>query len=59
MLQWSEEMTALERVAELLRNARVYGGWTDEGVAAMVLTELGLDDNGSPIKREPQPAREA
>jgi hypothetical protein len=51
-------MNALERIAELFRTARM-AGWTDEGVAALVLAELGLDENGSPIEREPQPAREA
>jgi hypothetical protein len=52
-------MNALDRLAELFRTARLVGGWTDEGLAALVLTELGLDDDGSPIEREPQPQREA
>jgi hypothetical protein len=40
------EVTALDRIAALLHRARLDGGWTDEGVAALVLTELGLSDDG-------------
>ena len=41
-------MTALDRVASVLSKARVAGGWIDEDVAALVLAELGLDDDGEP-----------
>jgi hypothetical protein len=41
-------MNAVERLAELFRTARMAGGWTDEGVAALVLAELGLDEDGRP-----------
>lgn len=45
-------MTAFDRISELLYRARVAGGWIDEGVAAAVLKELGLDHNGNPVPRE-------
>lgn len=44
-------MTLLERIAGVLERARVAGGWIDEDVAAQVLAELGLDDDGKPIDR--------
>jgi hypothetical protein len=44
-------MTALERVAAVLEEARIAGGWTDEDVAADVLQALGLDEEtGQPIR---------
>jgi hypothetical protein len=39
-------MNTLERIARILERARVAGGWLDEVVAAAVLRELGLDDDG-------------
>lgn len=41
-------MTALQRVAAVLHQARVTGGWDDEEVAAQILTALNLDDEGKP-----------
>jgi hypothetical protein len=46
-------MTALERISKLLHRSRMVGGWTDEAVAAAVLRELGLDDDGKPEAAEP------
>lgn len=46
-------MTALERITAILERARVAGGWVDEDVAAAVLAELGLDDDGQPVDRAP------
>jgi hypothetical protein len=46
-------MNALERITAVLRLARVAGGWIDEDVAAAVLAELGLDDDGEPVDRAP------
>lgn len=40
-------MNAIDRVTEILRKARIAGGWIDEDVAQDVLRTLGLDDNGS------------
>jgi hypothetical protein len=51
-------MNALERVTAVLERARVAGGWLDDVVAAAVMAELGLDENGmpvTPIDREPEP----
>ena len=36
---------------------RVAGGWIDEIVAAAVLSELGLDENGNAVSPDPQPER--
>lgn len=46
-------MNALERITALLERARVDGGWLDDAVAAAVLKELGLDDDGQPVQAEP------
>lgn len=46
-------MSMLERIAAVLRQARVAGGWIDEDVAAAVLAEMGLDDDGDPVDRAP------
>lgn len=46
-------MTALQRIAAILEQARIAGGWVDEDVARAVLSELGLDDDGEPIDRAP------
>lgn len=46
-------MTLLERITAILERARFAGGWIDENVAAQVLAELGLDDDGEPIDRAP------
>jgi hypothetical protein len=43
-------MTALARVAGVLAQARVAGGWDDEAVARAVLAELGLGDDGYPVQ---------
>lgn len=37
-------MTLFERVTAVLENARVAGGWTDEGVARRVLVEMREPD---------------
>jgi len=42
-------MNALERIAAILRRARIAGGWIDETVAEAVLEELGLDEDGDPV----------
>jgi hypothetical protein len=46
-------MTVLERITAVLERARIAGGWIDEDVAAAVLAELGLDEDGEPIDRAP------
>jgi hypothetical protein len=43
----------LERITAILKQARSAGGWVDEDVARAVLAELGLDEDGEPIDREP------
>lgn len=43
----------LDRIASVFRRARVIGGWDDDNVAALVLKELGLDENGERIPIEP------
>ena len=50
-------MNALERVTAVLERARVAGGWIDDVVAAEVLKELGLDDNGIPVDQSPSQDR--
>jgi len=50
-------VNALERITDLLKQARVAGGWIDEIVAAAVLSELGLDENGNAVSPDPQPER--
>lgn len=45
--------TARDRVATVLERARVAGGWIDDIVAAAVLAELGLDDEGDPVALAP------
>lgn len=44
-------MNALDRVASMLERARVSGGWIDEDIAADVLKELDLDENGVPLPK--------
>jgi hypothetical protein len=39
-------MNAKERIAAVLHQARVNGGWIDEDVAAVILSDLSLDDDG-------------
>jgi hypothetical protein len=39
-------MNAKDRIAALLHEARVAGGWDDEAVAKAVLSLLGLDEDG-------------
>ncbi len=39
-------MNALERITAIVERARIDGGWMDEDVAANVLAELGLDEDG-------------
>lgn len=46
-------MNTLERLTKLLHRARMVGGWDDEEVAAAVLRDLGLDDDGKPVPAEP------
>lgn len=46
-------MNALERISKLLHRARLAGGWSDEEVAAAVLAELGLDDDGKAVTSPP------
>jgi hypothetical protein len=48
-------MSALERITAILERARVAGGWIDEDVAARILAELGLDDDGAPVDRRSTP----
>jgi hypothetical protein len=43
-------VNALERVAAVLEEARIAGGWLDEAVAADVLKVLGLDNDGYPVQ---------
>jgi hypothetical protein len=46
-------MTALDRVAAILAQARVAGGWSDEDVAATVLDALGIDEDDEPVDPAP------
>jgi hypothetical protein len=48
-------MSPIVRLAALFRRHRMAGGWVDEHVAADVLIELGLDEDGNPLVVEPPP----
>jgi hypothetical protein len=49
-------MNVLGRITAILERARIAGGWIDDDVAAAVLAELGLDEDGKPIDRAPTSA---
>ena len=46
-------MNALARIAKILHQARMAGGWIDDVVASAIFDELGLDDDGKPVETEP------
>lgn len=46
-------MTTLQRITAILEQARIAGGWIDEDVALVLLSELGLDEHGKPIDVAP------
>jgi hypothetical protein len=49
----SDPINKLQRIAAVLHQARVAGGWDDFEVSALVLGELGLTEESEPISREP------